>query len=240
MTVYLVGAGPGDPGLITARGLELVRACDALVYDRLVAPSSSPRRRLGALRIARDPLAQAEIDELLVRLGRAGLDGRPAEGRRSVRLRTRRRGGARARGGRCPVRGRARRLVACRGAGRGRDPGHASRRLVAGDDRLRPRPGRPRLRMPRSSTGDARRLHGPRLARRHRGRPARGRASRRTPRRPSCRGGTTPEQRVVAAPLAAIAEAAGSLDPPALVVVGDVVALAGRLAAHELLGAAAA
>src|SRR4029077_9755584 len=33
MTVYLVGAGPGDPGQITARGLELIRSCDVLVHD---------------------------------------------------------------------------------------------------------------------------------------------------------------------------------------------------------------
>ena len=37
MTVHLVGAGPGDPELITVRGLELVRSCDVLVADALVA-----------------------------------------------------------------------------------------------------------------------------------------------------------------------------------------------------------
>jgi uroporphyrin-III C-methyltransferase len=74
VTVALVGAGPGDPGLITARGLELLRACGAVVYDRLVAPELVDETPADALRIPRDGLAQEQIDDLLVKLGRQGLD----------------------------------------------------------------------------------------------------------------------------------------------------------------------
>jgi uroporphyrin-III C-methyltransferase / precorrin-2 dehydrogenase / sirohydrochlorin ferrochelatase len=51
--------------------------------------------------------------------------------------------------------------------------------------------------------------------------------------------GTTSEQQTVIAPLAHIADAAEGLEAPALVIVGEVVELAGRLAAHELLPSAA-
>jgi uroporphyrin-III C-methyltransferase len=70
VSVSLVGAGPGDPGLITVRGLELLRACDAVVYDRLVAEELVDEAPEDALRICRDGLAQEAVDRLLVELGR--------------------------------------------------------------------------------------------------------------------------------------------------------------------------
>ena len=74
MTVHLVGAGPGDPGLVTVRGLELIRSSEALVYDRLVAPELVAEAPAGALLVPRDGMKQEQVNALLVSLGRSGLD----------------------------------------------------------------------------------------------------------------------------------------------------------------------
>ena len=75
-----MGAGPGDPGLITARGLELIRACDVLVYDRLVADELVAEAPSGArlVFVGKEPgchaCTQDDINSLLVELGRSGQD----------------------------------------------------------------------------------------------------------------------------------------------------------------------
>jgi uroporphyrin-III C-methyltransferase len=73
VTVYLVGAGPGDPGLITARGLELIRTCDVLVYDVLVAPELVAEAPEEAELISRERVRQEELNDLLVDHGRQGV-----------------------------------------------------------------------------------------------------------------------------------------------------------------------
>jgi uroporphyrin-III C-methyltransferase len=74
--VYLVGAGPGDPGLITVRGLHLVQQADVVVYDRLVHPDLVAHARPSAECVfvgkapGRHTLPQDEINALLVREAR--------------------------------------------------------------------------------------------------------------------------------------------------------------------------
>jgi uroporphyrin-III C-methyltransferase len=77
VSVAIVGAGPGSPGLITVRALELVREAEILVYDRLVSLELVAEAS-GAARISRDGLTQEEVNELLVHHG--------LRGRRVVRL----------------------------------------------------------------------------------------------------------------------------------------------------------
>jgi uroporphyrinogen III methyltransferase/synthase len=75
MTVYLVGAGPGDPGLLTVRGRELVEGCEAIVYDRLadprivaLAPETAERIYAGK-RPGEHAMTQERLSALLVELG---------------------------------------------------------------------------------------------------------------------------------------------------------------------------
>jgi len=232
VTVYLVGAGPGDPGLITVRGLEVLRRCDAVVFDRLVAQELVDEAPAEALRIGREPLAQEEINQLLVRLGRRGLD--------VVRLK----------GGDPFLFGRGgEEALALVEAG-------LSFEVVPGVSSLAAVPaaaGIPVTHRGVSSQVTIVNGHGPldfaalaatpgtlvafmglgRLDELAAGLIEHGQA----PSTPAAviASGTLPDQRLVVAPLAQIADAAGDLEPPALVVVGDVVALSqvlnGRLTA---------
>jgi uroporphyrin-III C-methyltransferase len=237
--VYLVGAGPGDPGLITARGLELVRSCEVLVFDRLVHPELVAEAPPDAVLIGRRRLRQNEIEELLVRYARRGL--------RVVRLK----------GGDPFVFGRGgEEALALAAAGVPFEvvPGVSSLAAVPASAGIPITHRGVSSQVTVVSGHDVRALDLAALARapgtlvvfmglaslqaivdgllRH-GKPADTPAA-------VVANGTMPKQQTVVAPLGEVADAAGSLDPPALVVVGDVVALAGRLAAHELLGAAAA
>jgi len=90
--VFLVGAGPGDPGLMTVRGKQLVDSADAIVYDALANPALLPPdaeesgrpelyyvgKRGASVPGAKASVSQEDINSLIVKLAR--------EGKRVVRL----------------------------------------------------------------------------------------------------------------------------------------------------------
>lgn len=73
--VCIVGAGPGDPGLITMRGMQVVDSADVVVHDRLVDPSLFEGKN--SIYVGKVPgshsISQEEINALLIRLAREGL-----------------------------------------------------------------------------------------------------------------------------------------------------------------------
>ena len=77
-TVYLVGAGPGDPDLITVKGLRCLRMADVVVYDRLIDPALLDEARPDAARIfvgkgaGYHTMPQEQINALLVAHARQG------------------------------------------------------------------------------------------------------------------------------------------------------------------------
>jgi uroporphyrin-III C-methyltransferase len=236
MTVYLVGAGPGDPGLITARGLDVVRSCDVLVYDRLVAPELVDESPADAIRIGRERLSQGEINRLLVAYGRADdavvrlkggdpfLFGRGGEEALALAA-----AGVpfevvpgvsalsavpAAAGIPITHRGVSSQVTVVSGH---TDPDYAA--LASTPGTIVVFMGLRRL----ATFAERLIAHG---------------KDRDTP-GAVIADGTTVSQRIVVAPLAGIAAAAAELEPPALVVIGDVAALASRLGSHELTLAAA-
>jgi len=79
VTVYLVGAGPGDPGLLTVRGAEVLARADVVAYDRLLGPGLLALAPAGAelVDVGKSPGGPADqqgINDLLVARGRAGLE----------------------------------------------------------------------------------------------------------------------------------------------------------------------
>ena len=75
-TVYLVGAGPGDPGLMTLRGKSLIEQADCLVYDALAAPSmlawckADCEKIYVGKRAGNHAMPQDDINRLLVECGK--------------------------------------------------------------------------------------------------------------------------------------------------------------------------
>lgn len=77
--VYLIGAGPGDPGLFTLKGQRILQKADVVIYDRLASPAILNMARSDAEKIyvgkisGRHALSQEEINQLLVEKARQGL-----------------------------------------------------------------------------------------------------------------------------------------------------------------------
>ena len=97
-SVVLVGAGPGDPELLTLKALRALQSADVILYDRLVSPEILELARREARRILVGKAGHApscrqdDINALMVKLAREGRQRRAPQGRRPLDLWPRRRG----------------------------------------------------------------------------------------------------------------------------------------------------
>src|SRR5207237_6885221 len=78
--VYLIGAGPGDPELLTVKAVRLLESADAVLHDDLVspevlayAPASALVRNIGK-RCGTKAISQHEINQLMIAFARAGMN----------------------------------------------------------------------------------------------------------------------------------------------------------------------
>ena len=97
MFVYLIGAGPGDPGLITCKGLDALSRADVVVYDYLASDVLLDNVRADAEKIYVGKIAgnhamkQEDINALLVEKAKEGKNRRPSKRGGPLYFRTRRR-----------------------------------------------------------------------------------------------------------------------------------------------------
>ena len=131
--VWLVGAGPGDPGLLTVKATETIKDADVIVYDALIGdalfslfPRDAEYISVGK-RAGNHTMPQEEIDQLLLELAQ--------QGKKVVRLKGGDpflfgRGTGAAGGAWYPLRDRSGGHLAHRGAGIQRDPGHPQRLYI--------------------------------------------------------------------------------------------------------------
>ena len=88
--VYLVGAGPGDPELLTLKGVRALNEADAVVYDYLANPEFLELAPAHAQRIyvgkkgGDHTMGQEDINRLIGDLGPRGQGGHPTKGRRPL------------------------------------------------------------------------------------------------------------------------------------------------------------
>ena len=231
--VHLVGAGPGDPDLLTLRALHVLQSADVIFHDELVGPEILSRARRDAEQVfvgkrkGAPGLGQAEINRRLIEAAKQGRCVVRLKGGDPFHLRTRRRGTRSPRTGRhrrpCCA-GHHRRAGLRRGSRTAADLSQRGYTADAGHGQHRRGCEQRRLVGTGRSADDRRRLHGPYIGRDVRAGLINAGRSPQTPVAVLARG-TRPDAAVAVGRLEYLPGLAASVgEGPALLVIGDVVA----------------